>query len=327
MTLPWLDAVMTALSHAYRMDKMPHAILIHEAPGAGGDWLANWIAQLVLCQHRERAPCGTCPSCQRVAMGQHPDVLQLRPLEESRQIRIEQVRELSQELALTSHQGGYKVGVVSPADLLNRFAANALLKTLEEPSPRTVLILVATQPSRLPATILSRCQRIRARAPARAEAVAWLEATRGKADWKAVLNILGDAPLLAAESDAAAVVQVGTEVTQGLTDTAAGSDPVAMAERWSRSELPLRLRCFENWLTERIQELFASRGFLTEVGAVTYSSCADTVLNIRRLFELLDGVRDLKFALDTPINRGLALESLLRCLAARGRDDALSMAR
>jgi DNA polymerase-3 subunit delta' len=306
---------------------MPHALLIHEAPGAGGEWLATWTAQLVLCQHRERAPCGACTSCQRVPAGQHPDLLNLRLIEESRQIRIEQVRELSQELALTSHQGGYKVAIVSPADLLNRFAANALLKTLEEPPPRTLLILVATQPSRLPATILSRCQRIRARAPTRSEAVEWLEATRGKADWKAVLDVLGEAPLLAAESDAATVVQVGAEVQQGLLDMASGSDPVATAERWSRSELPLRLRCFENWLTERIRELFTSQGFLTEVGAVTYSTHADTVLNSRRLFELLDGVRDLKSALDTPINRGLALESLLRRLASRGRNNAVSMVR
>src|SRR5258708_20301992 len=84
-----------------------------------------------------------------------PGWARVHPVEESKQIRIEQIRELGEELSLTSHQGGYKVGVISPADVLNRFAANALLKTLEEPPPRTVLILVVTQPSRLPATILS----------------------------------------------------------------------------------------------------------------------------------------------------------------------------
>ena len=75
------------------------------------------------------------------------------------------------DLALTSHQGGYKVGILAPADSLNRFAANALLKTLEEPPPRTLLILVASEPSRLPATILSRCQRIQLRAPPRSESI------------------------------------------------------------------------------------------------------------------------------------------------------------
>jgi DNA polymerase III subunit delta' len=309
---PWLAKEMAALRAAYEADRMPHALLIHEAPGAGGEWLANWIAQLVLKTDRN----------------QHPDWMSVRPIEDSRQIRIEQVRELAQELALTSHQGGYKVGVLSPADVLNRFAANALLKTLEEPPRHTVLILVATQPSRLPATILSRCQRVRLSAPSRTEAVAWLESTRGKADWEAVLDILGDAPMLAAESDTSAVAQIGAEVRRGLEQAAAGtSDPVVTAEQWSRAELPLRLRCFENWLTERIREQFGTKGFLTEVGAVTYLQPPETVLNIRQLFELLDGVRDLKSALETPINRGLALESLLRHLASRGRADAMSRAR
>jgi DNA polymerase-3 subunit delta' len=312
MIVPWLDKEMAALRAAFEADRMPHALLIHEAPGAGGDWLASWVARLVLRTDRD----------------QHPDWISLRPIDDSRQIRIEQVRELSQELALTSHQGGYKVGVLSPADVLNRFAANALLKTLEEPPPRTVLMLVVTQPSRLPATILSRCQRISIAAPGRAEAVSWLESTQGKGDWKAVLEILGEAPMLAAESDAASVVQIGTEVRRGLEEAAAGtSDPVATAERWSRAELPLRLRCFENWLTEHIRDYFGTKGFLTEVGAVPYLQRPETVLNIRELFELLDGVRDLKSALETPINRGLALESLLRRLASRGRGDAVSMAR
>src|SRR5882672_538467 len=299
MTVPWLGKEMATLRAAYVADRMPHALLIHEAPGAGGDWLANWIAQLVLKTDRT----------------QHPDWISVRPIDDSRQIRIEQVRELGQELSLTSHQGGYKVGVISPADVLNRFAANALLKTLEEPSPRTVLILVVTQPSRLPATILSRCQRFGISAPERSQAVAWLEATRGKGDWNAVLDIVGEAPMLAAEADAEAVVQVGTEVRRGLEEAAAGTaDPVATAERWARAELPLRLRCFENWLTERIRGQTASPAFLTEVGAATYLQRPQTVLNIRELFELLDGVRDLKSALDTPINRGLALETLFRRL-------------
>src|SRR6201985_423140 len=188
--LPWLEKEMAALKAAYEADRMPHALLIHEAPGAGGDWLARWVARLVLQTERDT----------------HPDWINVNPLEDSRQIRIEQVRERAKELALTSHQGGYKVGVLSPADVLNRFAANALLKTLEEPPRRTVLILVVTQPSRLPATILSRCQRVRIAAPERAQAVAWLEATKGKGSWNAVLDIVGDAPMLAAEADPEAVV-------------------------------------------------------------------------------------------------------------------------
>ncbi|MDB6088707.1 MAG: hypothetical protein JWN85_1491 [Gammaproteobacteria bacterium] len=304
---------MATLAAAHAAGRLPHGLLLHEAPGAGGDWLAKWIAQLVLCRGGTDGPCGSCLGCHGVVTAQHPDLVVLQPIEESRQIRIEQVRELSEELALTSHQGGYKVAILTPADALNRFAANALLKTLEEPPQRTLLMLVVTQPSRLPATILSRCQRVRLRAPGRAEAVSWLEATRGTGDWNAVLDTLGEAPMLAAEVDPAAVVQVGAEVRRALDEVMAGTaDPVAIAERWVRAELPLRLRCIENWLTERIRGHHEGEGFFTKLRAAAHLPGANAVLNMGQLFELVDGVRELKSALETPINRGLALETLLR---------------
>ena len=298
---------------------MPHALLIHEAPGTGGDWLATWAAALVLCERGSATPCGECVACRRVANLQHPDLSWVRPQEESRQIRIEQVRELSAELALTSHGGGYKVGIIAPADALNRFAANALLKTLEEPPARTLLILVATEPSRLPPTVLSRCQRLRLRAPARAESVAWLTAVRGPADWDAALDTLGEAPMQMVAGDPAELVAVGADARSTLEALSAGrSDPVAQAERWTRSQLPLRLLCFENWLTERIRGGDRSGALLAELRAGPYLSEGGPFLNIRELFGLIDEVRDLRATQDVPLNRGVALEALFRRLAPTG---------
>jgi DNA polymerase-3 subunit delta' len=307
---------MAALGAARASDRVPHALLIHEAPGAGGEWLAAWAARLVLCTKGGATPCDECAACRRSSALQHPDLLWVRPVEESRQIRIEQVRELSAELALTSHAGGYKVAIVTPADALNRFAANALLKTLEEPPPRTVLILVATQPSRLPATIVSRCQRLRVPAPGRAAAVAWLAAARGKADWDGALDVLGQAPFLALEADPGQLAEIGADTRRTLETLVAGrTDPVAAAERWARSDLPLRLLCFEIWLTEHIRGGERGDGFLTEMRAAPYLSGGRPFLNIREQFGMLDEVRDLRATLDAPLNRGLALEALFRRLA------------
>jgi len=318
MTPGWLGPEITKLRTAFAARRLPHALLIHEAPGAGGEWLAGWAARLVLCSNPQEAPCERCGSCQRAAQEQHPDLNVIRPIEASTQIRIEQVRELAAELALTAHQGGYKVGILTPADGMNRFAANALLKTLEEPPQGTLLLLVATQPSRLPATILSRCQRVRIRAPGRAEATAWLEAARGPGDWGRVLEVLGTAPMAAAASDPAAVVEIAGEVRRGLEEAlAGGGDPVATAERWARSELPLRLACVENWLTERIRGRVTAGTDFTEVRAGTHSRGPGESLDLRQLFGLLDAVLELKSSLDAPINRGLALESLLRGFSAR----------
>ena len=315
----WLAAQTASLRSAHAAGRMPHALLIHESPGTGGDWLATWAAALVLCDRGKAAPCGACVACHRVSALTHPDVQWLRPLEDSRQIRIEQVRELSAELALTSHGGGYKVGVITPADALNRFAANALLKTLEEPPPRTLLILVASEPSRLPPTVLSRCQRVRIRAPGRAESVAWLTTVRGKADWDAALDTLGEAPMQAAQTDPAELAAVGADTRGTLDALAAGrTDPVAAAERWARSQLPLRLLCFENWLTERVRSRERAGALLAELRAGPYLSDAPASLNIRELFGLVDEVRDLRATLDVPLNRGMALEALFRRIAPSG---------
>lgn len=314
----WLAGQTAALAAARRAGRLAHALIVHEAPGAGGEWLALWAARLVLCERTGEAPCGDCPACRRVLGSGHPDLSVVRPLEESQQLRIEQVRDLAAELALTSHAGGYKVGILTPADALNRFAANALLKTLEEPPLRTLLILVATQPSRLPATVRSRCQVLRVPAPPRSEATDWLRRLRGELDWGGALDILGVAPMLLAQADPAAIAEVGADARRTLAAMVAGrADPLAAAERWARSETALRLRCCENWLTERIRAGCGAGGLMTEMGAGAHLPQPGAVLNIRELFGLLDEVRELRATLDVPLNRALALEALLRRLAPR----------
>ena len=312
--LPWLGPQKALLASALAQERLPHALLIHEAPGAGGNVLADWVAQLLLCTAANKPPCGSCSPCRRVARMQHPDLIKLQLLEESRQIRIEQVRELAADLTLTSHQGGYKVAIISPADALNRAAANALLKTLEEPTPRTLLILVATQPSRLPATLLSRCQRIHVPRPATDEAVPWLQTVRGPAEWGAALEVLGGAPLFAAEVEPTSVVEFARDTRRVLEETSGGrADPAVTAEHWWRTDLPLRLLCIENWLTDRIRRHFAGAPFSVEMSPAVH---LPQIPSIRRLFGLIDAVQELKASLDAPINRSLALESLLRRLAA-----------
>jgi DNA polymerase-3 subunit delta' len=306
ITPKWLAPSIASLNAARKAGRLPHALLIHDTAGGGGDWLANWAASVALCLVPDDAPCGKCVGCVRVANNQHPDLTWIVPTEDSKQLRIEQVRDFAQELSLTSHQGGYKVGILSPADSMNRFAANALLKTLEEPPARTLLILVASQPSRLPATILSRCQKLKVRAPTRAESLEWLQATggpeHGPADWNGVLDVLGEAPFAAAQADPKAIPALGAETRRTLEELEAGTgDPVATAERWHRSDTALRLRCFETWLTDRIQRQVAPTP------------------RVRGLFELVDGVRELRSMLDVPINRSLALELLFRRLAAQRR--------
>jgi DNA polymerase III subunit delta' len=315
----WLQPARAQWVATVHQDRVPHALLIHDSPGAGGGQLALWMAQMLLCVAPTNRPCGVCAACLSVAHDRHPDFTRISLVEDSKQIRVEQARELSAHLALASHQGGYKVALIDPADALNWNAANALLKTLEEPPARTVLILVAQQPSRLPATVRSRCQHVRIRAPEREAALAWLNQSVGQGPWDAVLDVIGNAPLLAAKLDPRAVLQIRDETLAGLADLVSGRpDAAQLADAWSRAELELRLNCFENWLTERVRRDLGAGTYPMEMRDGTHPVGADPGSNVPRLFELLDQLRGLRAALSSPVNRSLALESLLRSVVVLG---------
>ena len=113
------------------------------------------------------------------------------------------------------------------------------------------------------------------------------------------------------------VTQFSTHFRRNGSSERAQRSAVATAERWARSELPLRLTCVENWLTERIRGRLGGGALFTEVRAGAHTRGAGQALDLRQLFGLLDAIRELKSSFDAPINRGLALESLLRSLSAR----------
>jgi DNA polymerase-3 subunit delta' len=304
-TPSWFSAALAEVNAAYQAGRLAHGLLIHEDPGAGGLALARWIAQRVNCRDAERAPCGQCQDCKWVEAGQHPDVAQLSPEGESTQILIQPVRDLAADLALTAHGNGLKVAIIAPADAMNVFAANALLKTLEEPPPRTLVLLVTSQPSRLLPTLRSRCSKLRLPGPPRAEAARFLAAARGSGPWDEALAATGAGPFALLEADALGLAELRADTLRTLRDIGSGSlQPPAVAEKWAKGELATRLACVESWVTERILESTANRD-------VTHLSGSGLAPNICRLFELSDAVRDMRKLSHTSINKAMAVESLL----------------
>ncbi len=183
MTLaPWLKDSWRSLSERLQHDRLPHALLLSGASGLGKRALADALVTAALCENRsaEGYACTHCRSCLLMAAGSHPDRVQLsfELRDDGKTLRteivIEQIRNLSQRLSLSSQFGGKQMVVIDPADRMNASAANALLKTLEEPSASTMIILVSDLPARLPATIRSRCQRIQINPPNHAQAISWL---------------------------------------------------------------------------------------------------------------------------------------------------------
>ncbi len=200
--LPWQDTLWLELCSLIQSQRLPHALLLHGPQGLGKQHLALRLAALLLCrtpvgEGGNLSPCGNCPGCHLLAAGTHPDLHLLAP-ESSKVIRIEQVREAIDILGKSAQQGGYRVIVLVPAEVLNRNAANALLKVLEEPGERTLLILVAHQPGRLLPTLRSRCRALHCRPPSPAQALAWLELQQpGGVAPHTVLTLANGAPLKA----------------------------------------------------------------------------------------------------------------------------------
>lgn len=248
LPLPWLEV---ALSQAGTLAGA-HGLLIHGPAGGGHLELALLLAQTALCEGpsaiRQQRPCGRCASCHLVATRVHPDLLLLLPdalrvqlgwvddddsklnkadAKPSRDIRVEQVRQAIAWAQQTSGRGRGKVMVVHPADALNGPAANALLKTLEEPPGRLRLLLTSADPERLLPTVRSRCQRVRLDLPGADVALAWLQA-QGVADPAPLLRAAGGSPL---EALAWSLEGVTAGLLAELPRRAAAGDASALAGR------------------------------------------------------------------------------------------------
>jgi len=247
---PWLAPSWRMLAEAIGSGRIHHALLFASPRGYGKRALAGAFATSLLCQQRKAdgSACGTCRSCLLVAAGSHPDLARVtfeirddgRPRTE---LTVDQLRALGARLSLASQFGGWQIALIDPADAMNPNAANALLKTLEEPSTNTVIALIADDPSRLPPTIRSRCQKIDLPMPTRDQALAWLrsrgvDAAAAAATLDASMNNPGQAEAWLADGALAVREECATDLAALST---ARARPTVVAERWAADRPDLRL--------------------------------------------------------------------------------------
>ncbi|QEY15254.1 DNA polymerase III subunit delta' [Cellvibrio sp. KY-GH-1] len=172
---PWQLSDWQHLVQQIAAKKLPHALMIAGPKGIGKRHLADALAQLLLCVSPiEGTPCGRCRGCELNKSQTHPDLLWLEPEEAGKAIKVDQVRDLTESLGKTAQQGGYKLVIIEPAEAMNGNAANALLKSLEEPAANTLLILVTHAPSAVLPTIRSRCQMRKLPMPRTEQVLHWL---------------------------------------------------------------------------------------------------------------------------------------------------------
>jgi len=158
--------VVDYLQKIVKEDRLHHAYIFNGLAGLGKYTVASFFVNSILCQHNHKRagdnpsniPCGRCDDCQRFSFGSHPDVYQVTRRDDKKDITIEQIQELRYNLKMSSFYNSYKFGLIDQAELLNQSSVNALLKTLEEPTSNTMLILVTSNLNKLPKTVISRCQ-------------------------------------------------------------------------------------------------------------------------------------------------------------------------
>lgn len=289
---------------------MPHGVLLEGPQGLGKRYFADWLTALVLCDatSSKAKPCGECRACRWLVAGTHPDFHEVQPEEDKKWISVEQVRELVDKLMLKSFSRAGRVALITPASNLTESAANSLLKTLEEPGAGSVLILITSRAARLPATVRSRCQRLRFPIPAFEQAQAWLAGQDANTDWTRLLELAGGAPLAALARHEAGFAALDRSFREDLEALILRRrDPFDVAGRWSRCAPDACL----DWLYDCTRRLIVSRFAGDERRADAGLQKAAKHLKLERLFHYLDRVHAARAAIDSALSWPLQVESLL----------------
>lgn len=261
---PWQEHAWRRLHAAAAGHRLPHALLLTGPRGCGKGVFAAAFARALLCQ-TPAAPgtaCGRCRDCGLLAAGTHPNLLQISPEEDSNAIKVDQIRGLIEQIALTAAGGeAMRVVLIQPADAMNRNAANSLLKTLEEPPLRTLLILVAHAPATLPVTVRSRCQGI----DFGGERTLKLQWLRGqlKSDIAAecALGLANGGPLLALAMEQAGVLAERSRMMGELQGLVSGRiEPITTAARWAGLDMTSVLRVLVSLVQDLIRSKSATPG-------------------------------------------------------------------
>lgn len=295
---PWHTRQWHTLERLAAGRRLGHALLLSGRPGTGTESLGESFAHERLCEAEESAsaprPCGTCRSCLLLAADSHPDLKRVSPLEDGKAIVIDQVRELADYYSLKPHYNRGKVTIINPADRMNRAAANALLKVLEEPPDGALLILVCNHFSGLPMTIRSRCVRIACEHVDPAQARAWLQAQLGavgESEIDALLAECGGAPLAAHALAGAQDRDLAARLLVTIGSLAAGKTHALSAARG-----------FSDLSSERLLQLLlgaATRLILAKFASPSYYDRSHTApdpglqaiadhLNLKHLYAFVD---------------------------------------
>ena len=323
---PWHREILTRL--LADRERLPHALLVQGSQGIGKTEFARALAAGALCENpRQGLACGECMSCHWFSQGNHPDYREVVPeaaadddgeesdapaakAEKAKSlfIKIEQIRDVADFVSLTTHRAGYRVLVIRPAETLLPAAANALLKTLEEPPAHTVIVLVSDRPARLLPTIRSRCRVLALPKPPHAEALAWLKGEGVPAPQEA-LAAAGGAPLLARDLAQPEEAELRRRIVAELSRPG-GADPVLFASAIDRAGVERFIYWMQTWVYDLLSvRLSGNPRHHTEASAALRARAK--AASVEALLELDRELMEARRLASHPLNPRLLAEHLL----------------
>ena len=313
--LPWHHKDWRQLASYISQNRVPQALLFTGNKGLGKYQLARQFAFSLLCSQPLAGGlyCGRCHSCQLIKAETHPDLIQVSPEEPGKAITIGQIRDILTKLSLKPQYENYRAVIINPADQLNNAAANAFLKFLEEPSERTVLLLVTEKPARLPATIRSRCQKLALANPNRADVLNWLQDQGIHQDLDILMGLAQGAPLLALEYAQNDIIKLRQKCFGEWLDVAHRRvHPVSVAEDWCKMSPAMLLFWLTSWIIDLIKCVYR-----TPVQQLynpdLFQALQDRAqrLELKGLYALYDLLLLNRSRLDTQLNKQLIFEEIL----------------
>lgn len=312
---PWHETLRAHVQKLVLAGKLPHALLLSGPKHLGKLSFARATAAFLHCDsHDQGVACGQCANCRLLQAGTHPDSREVT-LEDSRLIKIDQIRELTEWANQTAQRGGFKTVIIHPADQMNQASANALLKSLEEPAANTLLMLVSHMPGRLPATIRSRCQHLNFPIPDRDQALKFLAANSGlDEEVSLLLDIASGAPLAVTEEFNDEYLTRRTEIARLLERLVKGDNPLAVATSFARSNGAQDLTVIYSLFADALRKkLTASNKLIKNKDLISVLDLLCDRLTARSLFSVLDAIARERRAVDGPSNpnQQLLFESLL----------------
>jgi len=320
MIYPWQKALWQQFIQYLDHKRLVHAVLI-SGPSAIGklDFCLACIQHLNCTDPTDREyPCGTCESCHLTKVGTHPDVRLINAeksegTERTEQIKVDDIRKISQFMSLSGKHGRYKIVCINHAERMNTNAANALLKTLEEPPPGSILFLVSDRTDSLPATVRSRCQNWKFSTPDSEPALQWLQEKAENPHWENLLAASGGRPLLAWELHDSGQAEIRTAFFQHLNEFLLGRESVTELSAKFQHESPERiLSWLQTWCGDSIRYHFLKRSNSLENQDIFKSlQGVAEQMDLQSLFSCMDRLTESRYFASTPLNRRLLVEDML----------------